>query len=103
MLKMLKLSLLCTALTVASCATKPQPIMLTPGPIICPQSALTQEVAPGEFDPSILTQMSPAAATYVQEREAWWETVLANAEAAKVDMLHACANYNRALNNGPAG
>lgn len=99
----LTLSILSTSAILAGCATKPQPISLAPGPIICPQSLLTPEEAPPPLAQEVLQQMTPEAATAVQQWGSWWENVLANAEGVKVEALQACADYNRALSTRSGG
>lgn len=53
--------------------------------------------APPELDLSQLQGLTPEQGEYITEREAWWETVLANARQMQADSLQTCANYNREL------
>ena len=98
MRRILKLAIPLILLTVAACETTPEVGSTGLGPIICPQSLLAVEEAPSEIDPNFVSRLSREDQVYITQRESWWETVLASAEAAKTDALQACADYNRRVN-----
>lgn len=93
----LKALTLLILLPVAACATRPAPIILTPGQLICPASVLNDEVLPETFNREILQTLPPETRTYILQREVQWEAVAAAGTQAKADALRVCADYNRAL------
>lgn len=100
--RLLKISLLSITLIGAGCATRPPNVSLGLGTVTCPASFLTPAASPDPFAAPILSQMSAEAATYVLERESWWETVLANGEQAKIDGLTFCTDINRLVADAEA-
>lgn len=96
MRQLLKISTLLIALTMTACETSRPQISLGLGPITCPASAMQNIDHPPTLDRPMLDQMTPEASAYVTSREAWWDTVLANAEQIQIDTLNLCRDVNNA-------
>lgn len=95
--RILKAAMPLILLFAAGCATRPPPVSLQLGPIICPQSQLNEDAAPPALDQAFVAGLSDEAQAYILDREAWWEGVLATAQDYEADALETCADYNRAL------
>lgn len=99
----LKLGTLLTLSSIAACASPPRPVVLTPGPITCPQSLQQAVEPPDRLDQSFFFRLSEEDQRYIADYISQYNAALNQANSKADDALNSCADYNRNLHRLQSG